>query len=68
MANSAVENIESAIGRLTSTELQELYEWLDAHHPQAIDKRLAVDLDGGRLDGAIFRALDDEARGRTQPL
>ena len=45
MANSAVEKIENAIGRLTPTELHELYAWLDQHHPQPIDERLnATDL------------------------
>jgi hypothetical protein len=68
MTNSALEQIENAIGRLTPHELQELYVWLDQHHPQPIDERLAMDLAGGALDRAIFRALDDENRGRTQPL
>ena len=68
MANSAVEKIGDAIGRLTPQELQELYVWLDQHHPQPIDELLAVDLASGRMDRAIFRALDDESRGRTQPL
>ena len=68
MANSAVEKIGNAIGRLTPQELQELYVWLDQHHPQHIDERLALDLAGGSMDRAIFRALDDENLGRTQPL
>lgn len=66
--NSTVESIESAIGRLAPKELQELYEWLDQHHPQPIDERIAMDLVGGGLDTAISRALDDESRGRTRPL
>jgi hypothetical protein len=68
MANSAVEKIGDAIGRLTQQELEELYVWLDQHHPQPIDERLASDLANGNMDKAIFRALDDESRGRTQPL
>ena len=68
MANSAVEKIGIEIGRLTPQELQELYVWLDQHHPQPIDERLAADLANGSLDRAIFRALDDENMGRTQPL
>jgi hypothetical protein len=59
MANSAVEKIGNAIGRLTPQELQELYVWLDQHHPH---------LASGSMDRAIFRALDDENMGRTQPL
>ncbi|MBB5057514.1 inhibitor of KinA sporulation pathway (predicted exonuclease) [Granulicella aggregans] len=68
MANSAVEKIGNAIGRLTPRELEELYVWLDQHHPQPIDDRLTADLANGNMDRAIFRALDDESRGRTQPL
>ncbi len=68
MTTDTVQQIEQAIGRLTAEELQELYSWLERNHPQPIDARLSSDLAAGRLDGAIFRALDDESTGRTQPL
>ena len=65
---STVQEIERAIGTLTSQQLEELYSWLDQHHPQPIDTRLAADLDAGLLDSAISRALEDDATGRAQRL
>lgn len=65
---STVQEIERAIDSLTPNELAELYAWLDQKHPQAIDIRLASDLESGRLDDTILRALGDEEAGRFRPL
>jgi len=59
-----VQEIQHAIDALTPAELEELYSWLDHHHPQPIDERLQSDLAAGRLDKAIRRALDDEKNTR----
>ena len=68
MASSTVKDIERAIRRLTTQEIQELSAWLEKHYPQPIDARLKADLAAGRLDSAIDRALDDEKNGRTRSL
>jgi len=68
MSSNTVREIERAIGALTLEELEELYSWLERHYPQPIDTRLQSDLASGRLDKAIFRALEDEKNGRIQPL
>jgi len=68
MSLTTVEDIERAIGSLSPREIQELYVWLDQHHPHPIDARIESDLASGRLDSAIERALDDEKHGRTRPL
>jgi hypothetical protein len=68
MSSSVVQEIGDAIDKLTEAELEELYSWLDRRHPQPIDARLSSDLAVGRLDKAIFRALDDEKSGRTRPV
>jgi hypothetical protein len=68
MSLTTVQEIERAIDTLTPQELQELYLWLDQHHPEPIDARLESDLAAGRLDKAIDRALEDERNGRTWPL
>lgn len=68
MNSSTVQEIEHAIDKLSPEELQELYSWLDRNHPQPIDLRLESDLAAGRLDKAMFQALDDEKNGRTRPL
>jgi hypothetical protein len=65
---STIQEIERAIDSLSSKELEQLYAWLEKHHPQPIDTRVAQDLASGRLDSAILRAMDDEKNGRTKPL
>ena len=68
MSLSTVQEIERAIGALTPAELEELYAWLDQHCPQPIDAQLKADLDAGRIDDRINRALADHKSGNTQPL
>lgn len=68
MSQNTVKDIERAIGALTPTELEELYAWLEQHHPLPIDTRIESDLKAGRLDSAIQQALDDEKSGRVRPL
>lgn len=65
---STVRDIARAIDALTPPQLEELYVWLDEHHPQPFDARIESDLAAGRLDQAINRALDDEKNDRTRPL
>ena len=68
MQLNTVQEIERAIDGLTPEQIQELYLWLDQHHPHSVDARLPSDLAAGRLDHAIQRALEDEEAGRTRPL
>ena len=68
MQLSTIQEIERAIDGLTPEQIQELYLWLDEHHPHSIDARLQSDLAAGRLDQAIQKALEDEEAGRIQPL
>jgi hypothetical protein len=63
-----VHEIERAIDTLTPQQMEELYVWLDQRHPQPIDARLKADLDAGRIDNRINRALADHKAGNTQPL
>lgn len=65
---NSVRDIEQTINSLDSQELTELYEWLAQHHPQAVDASLCADLESGRLDHAIFNALEDERNGLDHPL
>jgi hypothetical protein len=68
MGLNTVQEIERAIDALTPEQLEELYLWLDEHHPQPIDALIQSDLAAGRLDKAIQRALDDEKTDRIRPL
>ena len=65
---NTVQEIERAIDALTPQQMEELYVWLDQRHPQPIDAQLKADLDAGRIDNRISRALADHRAGNTQPL
>lgn len=64
-----VKGIESAIEKLTPQEYEELRRWFEQYDRfQSTDERLQADLEAGRLDDRINRALADHKAGRTQPL
>ena len=68
MSLNTVQEIEHAIRTLTPSELEELYAWLDGYCPQPIDAQLKADLEAGRIDDRINRALADHKAGKTQQL
>ncbi len=68
MSLNSIQEIERAIDALTPPQIDELYRWLDQRHPQHIDAQLKADLDAGRIDARINRALADHTAGNTQPL
>jgi len=68
MQLNTLPEIERAIDDLTPEQIEQLYRWLDQHHPHAIDARIESDLAAGRLDKAIEQALEDEEAGQVQPL
>lgn len=63
-----LQEIERAIDALTPQQREELCRWLDQQYPQPIDVQLKRDLDAGRIDDRIHRALADHEAGRTKPL
>ncbi|HEX4134677.1 MAG TPA: hypothetical protein VHY84_08730 [Bryobacteraceae bacterium] len=68
MDPNIVQEIEHAIDTLSPQQVEELSVWLDQRHPQAIDAQLKADLDAGRIDDRINRALADHRTGSAQPL
>jgi len=68
MGLNTIKDIERAIEALSPQQVSELYLWLDQHCPQPIDARIQSDLEAGRMDDAIDRALDDEKTGRMRSL
>jgi hypothetical protein len=68
MQLNTMQEIECAIDALTPEQREELYAWLDQRHPQLIDAQLKADLDAGRIDDRINRALADHKAGSTHPL
>jgi len=65
---TTLQDIEHAIGELSPSELEELYTWFDDRYARQIDERLKAELDAGRFDERINRAIADHKRGRTRPL
>ena len=66
---NTLKDIETAIEKLTPGECDDLRRWFEQHHhPQPIDVQLKADLEGGKLDNRIRRAMPDGKAGRTQPL
>jgi hypothetical protein len=68
MSLNSIQEIERAIDERTPQQIDELYRWLDERHPQPIDLQLKADLDAGRIDARIGRALADHKAGNTKPL
>ena len=68
MSLNSILEIERAIDALTEQQIDELHQWLDQRHPQQVDAQLKADLDAGRMDLRISRALADHKSGNTQPL
>lgn len=66
--DSSVQDIERAIDALTPGQREELSIWFDRQYQQPIDERLKADLQAGRIDDRISRAVDDHKAGRTWPL
>jgi hypothetical protein len=67
MGLNTIQEIERAIDALTPQQM-ELYIWFDQRYPQLIDAQLKCDLDAGRIDDRINRALADHKAGNTQSL
>ncbi|MBV9034332.1 MAG: hypothetical protein JO182_07540 [Acidobacteriaceae bacterium] len=66
---TSLKDIETAISKLSPQEYDELLTWLSEHTlPQQIDLQLKADLDAGRMDELIDRAVADYKAGRTTPL
>ena len=60
-------DIEKAIDQLAPHDYEELLRWMD-ERPQPIDLQLEADLNAGRMDELIDRAVSDYQAGRTTPL
>jgi hypothetical protein len=65
---STLQEIEQAIGKLSSQEVDELSAWMDEQYPQPIDAQLKADLGAGRLDTRIRQALADHEAGKTRAI
>jgi hypothetical protein len=65
---STVQEIELASDALTPEQREELCVWLDQRYSQPMDARLKTEVEAGRFDERIGRAVADYRAGRTESL
>jgi hypothetical protein len=65
---NTVQEIERAIEALPPEQLEQLTMWFDERYTQIVDARLKADIEAGRFDERINRAIADHKAGRTEPL
>lgn len=64
----SVREIETAITRLSATDLAELMTWLAEYHGKAWDPQIEEDLDAGRLDAMLADVEQEYQSGLASPL
>jgi hypothetical protein len=65
---SRVEELESQIKTLSSSEFQELRAWLAEHDADIWDRQFDADVHAGRLEAIADRALNDFVENRSTEL
>jgi hypothetical protein len=63
-----VEDLESAISRLSAKDLARFSEWFEQFMEDRWDCQIEEDIKAGRLDAAGKRADEDFEAGRCTPL
>jgi len=64
----SVQELETAITKLTPDQLAALGEWFDESRAGEWDQQIERDAKAGRLDSLVREAQADIAAGRTRPL
>ena len=64
----SVEEIESAITRLTAGELARFSQWFEEYAADQWDRQIEADILAGRFDAAGKRAEAEFEAGRCKPL
>jgi hypothetical protein len=64
----SVEDLESAISRLSAEELARFSAWFEDFMADRWDRQIEADIKAGRLDAAGKRADEDFEAGRCTPL
>jgi hypothetical protein len=63
-----VEDLESAVSRLSAVEFARFREWFDQFAADQWDRQIEADIVAGRFDAAGKRADEDFEAGRCTPL
>jgi hypothetical protein len=64
----SIEDLESAVSRLSATELARFREWFDDFAADQWDRQIEADIVAGRFDAAGRKADEDFEAGRCTPL
>ena len=64
---TTVQEIQTAIARLSPEELRRFRDWFDGFEATLWDSRFEEDARAGRLDSLAAEALEDMGRGRCKP-
>ena len=64
----SVEEIETAVSKLSREELSAFRQWFEHFDAEAWDKQLEQDIAAGRLDASAKEALRDFREGRSSKL
>jgi hypothetical protein len=65
---STIEEIESAVARLTPSDYEKFRQWLSDYENRKWDRQLDEDSQAGRLDDLAKEALEDLQRGNCTEL
>ena len=63
-----IQELESAVARLSPPELTAFSRWFEEFLADARDRRIEEDIRAGRLDEAGRKAIEDFEAGRCNPL
>ena len=65
---SRVQEIEQEVRKLSAGELADFRRWFSEYDAEAWDRKLAQDVEAGRLDALADRALRDYRAGKSDEL
>jgi len=65
---STVQEIESAISKLSPSEVNRVADWLQEYRDELWDRQIEADAAAGKLDKLIHRAKADYRAGRATPF
>ena len=65
---NSVQDIRSAISRLSTEELGRFREWFDEFDAQAWDKQIESDAKSGKLDKFAKEAMEEYRAGKRKEL
>jgi hypothetical protein len=63
-----IDELKADIGRLSSEQRAELFQWLLERHWESWDKEIEADSQAGRLDFLVREARKEKAKGTLKEM